>query len=309
MHYIIGSGLVGMAARWILGDKWQFIPQGRSRYFSFDPALADDFITVDKAIDPLMEKTTGLSPAMYKRAFSVGGQLICAENESTIEPYLYKVYGDNKHHLADKLVKTSFFIYDVSAKQFHDGLQGQYLDEIKKSKSKVVSIDIENRVIEVETDGEKTKRDYETIINTAPLDALLSWSKQQNYSLDSKTVCFYYITTGSIDLEGANQALVCDSEIDFFKVTSIGQNSYLFWSMDEIEDPHKYFGSIIGYDLDILEVFRIEKAMPLGSPPDLTELEENGIYCVGSNAQWDDFMDVSSCLNRLLKLRNSLGVK
>ena len=74
MNAILGSGLIGMLARDILGDGWTLIPVGRSRFYSFQPALADNYIAIDETINEYMKRFTFL-PLIHKTAFSLGGEL------------------------------------------------------------------------------------------------------------------------------------------------------------------------------------------------------------------------------------------
>ena len=71
---------------------------------------------------------------------------------------------------------------------------------------------------------------------------------------------------------------------------------------DKLENPYQYFGKFLGYNLDLIEAARIVDAIPIGPKPDLSELEGKGIYCVGSNAEYDDMMDISSSIFRILRL-------
>ena len=44
MNYILGSGIVGLTARHILGADWQVVPFYKSRFFSSNPPLDDNFL-------------------------------------------------------------------------------------------------------------------------------------------------------------------------------------------------------------------------------------------------------------------------
>jgi len=50
MNIILGSGIIGLLAKLILGQDWKIIPFYRSRYFSFNPALDDNFIIRDEIL-------------------------------------------------------------------------------------------------------------------------------------------------------------------------------------------------------------------------------------------------------------------
>jgi hypothetical protein len=310
MNYIIGSGLIGLIARKLLGDKWRLISQKKSRYFSFLPALADNYIVFDKNIDDFVKTLSPLASRnmlSYKRSFSYAGQLLSSENEMTTTPYLHKIYGENVPTLAAKSIRTSFFTYHITPQELYEELVEKNINHDDDFiQSQVVGIDIKERKIRIEENNLVSEFDYDKIICTAPLDALVKWTKQ-NLELESKPICYYHIRTDKIDSEGANEILICDHDILFFKATMIDKGLWMFWAFDDIDNPHNYFGQFLDYQLDILEVTRVNDAMPLGEPPDLSVLEANDIYCVGSNAQWDDLMDVSSCINRLLRLSKRLS--
>ena len=305
MNVIFGSGLVGYLAKKILGPDWRFVPFRPSRYFSFDIPLSDNFICFDKHVDEFMEPILmkGVGQIILKRPFSCGGQLMYQTHPITVDPYLSKVYGDKVPTLAKDLIRTTFTVYPVTAKELHDALQRKYIGEINeviKSQGEVASINLDNREVRFKEGG---VINYDKAISTIPLDALLGLSGLPTVGLEARTVCYYYITTEKVDLEGAEQALVSDVEIDFFKVHKVSKHNYVFWTFEALENPFAYFGLFFGYDLDIQEARRIDGVIPVDDPPDLGYLEKMGVYCVGSNAQWDDFMDVASCIKRLLSLR------
>lgn len=308
MKYIIGSGIIGLLAKFILGDDWKFIPQKRSRYYTFDPVLADDFVVREEGdVDEIVKSFSPLSSIgsiiYYKRAFSLSGKLLYQENDMTIEPYLQKIYGDKVPTIAPKLLKTSFWSYMLTAKGLHDGLLKTYMDEIRSFPTEVTGIDIREHKIRIRNINGTDARviSYDKVINTVPLDVLYGWSGIHE-ELTSRPVCYYHIRTRKVDLEKADQVLVIDDSIDFFKVTRTKKlHEYVFWTFDKIENPHNYFGMFLNYNLDILDAYRIDGALPLGEPPNLQGLEDADIFCVGSNAQWDDFMDVSSSIKRLAR--------
>lgn len=296
MNYILGSGIIGCLAKQILPGDWTIIPFGRSRYYSYEIPLSDDFIIYDEKIDQFISKyaTTKL---MYKRPFSFKGQLIY--NDPMIANlYIDKLYGNERNPLAVNLCKTTFMSYDLSIGKLYKTLQNQYTDlaaNNAKFDHATLTIDTNNRVI-------KTKSGdfpYEKVISTIPLDKLCGRCNI-NLKLVSKPVIYYHIITKRVDLEGATQALVADKDFMFFKVQKVANDHYIFMTTEAIDKPLLYFGAFIGYDLDILEVTRIDDVIPIGIPPDLSIFESNGITCVGSNAQHDDFMDVGSCIKKLL---------
>lgn len=321
MKLIIGSGITGLLARHIFGEKYEFITQKRSRYYSFDPVLAENYVIRHDKLDDFIKTISPMALhglREYKRPFSLAGQLMHNESELVVDPYLSKVYGGDLPDTANRHMKTSFWVYNTTAKVLHDTLLEKYSDEIIKSQSEVISINMKDKTIDVlYNEAERKTIEYETIISTVPLDIMLGWAGS-TADIKSNSICYYHIRTDKVDVEGADEVLVSDSNIDFFRVTPVSTPfksgfilekknvDWLFWCLDHIDNPHNYFGAFFGYNLDIVDASRIASAIPVGNPPDLGEFENNGIYCVGSNAQWDDFMDVASCINRLIKFRESI---
>ena len=58
-------------------------------------------------------------------------------------------------------------------------------------------------------------------------------------------------------------------------------------------------------NFDIIDGTSVTEALPIGQPPDVTDIESLGIQCVGGNAQWDWCMDISSCIIKLLRIANN----
>lgn len=309
MNFILGSGLVGVLAHRILGTQWSWIPFKRSRYYSWGVPYADNFVIYDDKITDIIKGITGQStPVFRKRPFSYFGQLMYQELPIAVDPYLSKVYGDKIPTLAPRLLRTTYSTYNLKATDLYASLQTKSQDAINtgvKHFGELIAIDTTNHVITTKFDNngvvESRKFEYDKIISTIPLSALNTYCKIDS-KLPSRAVCTYYLVTDAVNLEGAEDALVSDAEIGFFKVHMLQKNHWMFWTFDAIENPHQFFGNILNYKIDIMEAKRIDEALPLGDPPDLGYLEKCGIYCVGSNAQWDDFMDVASCIKRLLSL-------
>jgi hypothetical protein len=297
MNFILGSGIIGYLAKEIF--DWHIVPFKKSRYYTFEIPFADNYIVLDKDIDNFMNCYYPHNVQIInKSAFSFKGGLI-NDDQTLRELYVNKAYNSNPHPSATKLLKTIFSAYEVNVKQVHDMLFKKHIahinDNIKKY-GEVVSINVQSKEIIFKTG----KVAYDNIISTIPLDALCKYAGH-TMDLPSSDLYVYHLASNIINLEGSVQCYVCDDNIEFYKVQKIGDDQYLFWSGGVIEQPYKYFGLFFGYDFEILEVVKIEKAIPLGVPPDLSCFADNGIFCVGSNAQWDDFMDVSSCIKRLLR--------
>ena len=118
--------------------------------------------------------------------------------------------------------------------------------------------------------------------------------------LQARTVHYLHIETDDLDFEGINQVLVADNMFSFYKVTNVAPGRYLIYCHEEIPNPGIYFMSII-QKFDILDGTSIEGAIPIGTIPKLDAIEQFGIFCTGSSAQWDWCADVGSNILRLLR--------
>jgi hypothetical protein len=301
MNFILGSGIIGYLACKILGPNWGLIPFKRSRYFTFDIPYSDNYIKHDAEIDDFIKSMYPNNPVLFcKCPFSYQGILMYQELPMCMQPYLNKIYDQDIPDLASSLVKTSYTTYQATAKELHDRLYDEMLSRVNNGKNTygdIISIDVKQHIIKT-TIG---SFEYEKIVSTIPLNALNKMCGLYG-DLHARDVCYYSINSTAIDLEGADQAYVADLNINFFKVQKLSKDVYIFWTFDVIEQPFNYFGSILSYKIDIIEARRIEDVIPIGNPPDLKMHEKCSIYCVGSNAQWDDFMDVAACIKRLLRL-------
>ena len=305
-NILLGSGVIGCLARRILDKSWDWIPFKRSRYYSFDVPYADNFIVYDKAISDFMADLSPGTPLLYKRSFSFQGALMCQELPILIDPYLNKIYGEDVPQLANKLLKTIFTVFPATVQNVYHRLEDSYRDtDINRGVMKygdIVSIDTDKKTISC-TNG---VFEFDNLLSTIPLDALVKLCGKSP-DLKSRAVCYYYLITDVVDLEGAEQALVVDSDIEFFKVQMLKKHHYVFWTFNALERPLQYFGQYLNFRVDIIEAKRIDGAIPIGQKPDLGELEKKGVWCVGSNAQWCDQMDISSSIKRLLRVASSLS--
>jgi hypothetical protein len=298
-NLILGSGLIACLAKKLLGPGWSFISFKKSRYYSFDIPLADDFIRCDKDIDTVSaELGLGGPIIIYKRPFSYRGQLTNSTEPIVIDPYVQKVY--KGRYIPGELLKTVFSVYDVRALPLYTKLSEQSWDQIQAgAQSKLLGIDLKTRALRL-SDGRSIE--YERLISTIPLNILYALCGLDASILKARPVCHYRVQSNKVDLEGAEQALVSDLDIEFYKVTKLS-DGYIFNTFEAIENPYLYFGKFLGYQLDIVEVLRIDESVPIGEPPDMKIFSDAGIICVGSNAQWDDFMDIASCIKRLINLK------
>jgi hypothetical protein len=302
MNFILGSGLIGNVAKRMMGDSWGWLPFKRSRYYSADIPYADNFILYDKVVDDFMrEYNPNVTPLFVKRPISYQGMLMYQDLPVTQDPYLRKIYGDDVPPLASTLLRTAFSTYQLTPMALLRTLESKQKEVIDASVRKygeVVEIDLVKKIITYNTtDFGLGKVEFDKLISTIPLNALYRLCKLTG-DLKARSVCYYQIATDAVDLEGAEYALVADLDIKFYKVYQIKKFQYVFCTFEPLENPLQYFGSILNYKIDIVDARRIEDALPLYSQPDLAALKD--VFCVGSNAQWDDFMDVSSCIKRLL---------
>jgi len=299
--FILGSGLIGCLAKRMFPSA-EIIPFKKSRYYSFETPLADNFIICHKEIDPFMSEICPADkiPILMKSSFSYYGQLIATPPVELLQMYLQKVYQEYPDYYP-KLLKSIHGVYQTTAMKLYDKLQDKLqldINESIRNYGEMISIDTKAKTITMRN----KKMEYEKIISTIPLDALVKFC---GFDLDLKSfsVCLYNITSEKIDLEGNDYCYVADKYIDFFKVVRLGQHSYMFWCKDAIQDPYKFFGSFLTHNIDIVETFRISNMMPIGNPPSLQMFQDADIYCIGSNAQYDDMVDVSSAILGLLRLK------
>lgn len=301
VNIILGSGVVGVLARHILGPSWKIIPFHRSRFYSFDPALDDNFIIADPVIEPFVkELTKEIVPRTYpyRLAWSIGGQILPDYQSDICHDWLYKTFNGRPQGQAAPYLSThmNLQVYGLRTNELYQRLIHTYMDEIQE--------EVKNGPITKITPHAIHRGDliteYSQIISTIPLDVLCKLLGV-TVELPSQTVHYVHLTTDNLNFEGFNQLLVVDKVFDFYKVTNIAPNRYLFYFNRDIPNPGIYLMSVM-QKFDILEGTSITGALPLGNSPDLKNLEAIGITCLGSYAQWDWCMDVGSCIKRLLNM-------
>lgn len=303
-NFILGSGLIGRIAKHIYPD-YEWIPFGKSQFYSWDVPLAENYISVHDSAEEYIDRLKydfgliSLEQSEYKRPFSVAGQLIYSENipNLTINPYLYKVYGEAPE-LKQKLIsKTIFPVYsDITPKMVYDHLTEQLKPVLKSSidtYGRLLNIDFQNHIIKTE----KKEVAYSKIISTIPLDLLYASMKLSDSMIDYRPIYTYLLQTNSLDFEGANEVNVVEPEIDFYNVAEIGLNMYIIKSLRELTESYL---KIFIPKFHIITKTRITKYITIGNP-DLNWLEDNDIIPVGSLARWDDFFDVGTCINKLYR--------
>ena len=138
-------------------------------------------------------------------------------------------------------------------------------------------------------------------MSTIPLYALPTSDQAPN--LESRKLWYFHVETTNLDFEGASQVLVVDDRFDFYKVSNIAKNRYLFYFLKDVPVPGPYFNQFIK-QFEIIDGTMIVSALPSGERPNLTHLEEMNVHCVGMFAEWDPFLDVGSSLIRILKYQS-----
>jgi len=303
MKFIFGSGIVGLLARKILGPSYKLIPFGKSRFYSFNPALQDNYLVYNESytdiIKPYLDSTFKHT---YKLAWSIGGMLHGKYDEGICQDWCHKLFGKNIPPQTEPIYKTRFELelFDIRLNQLYNKLLQEYQNEIKDNLKYGDPISIRDGIIRFE----KSALEYETIISTIPLDIMAQYVGKQ-IPTPAIDIHYLHVQTGKLDFEGHHQILVSDRIIDFYKVTAVAPGRYLFYFNKEMENPGIYLLNIIGQDFDILEGTSIKRAIPAGPMPDLSTLEEIGIYSIGATAQWDWCLDAGSAILRILNFANT----
>lgn len=297
MKYILGSGIVAMLARDILGPDWTIIPFYKSRFFSFNPSLDDNFLVANKEVDCFISDKFGVIQKFpYNRAYSVKGLLYKQHDDGICQDWANNMFGlgSPAHISAYMKHNTEFSVYDLRVNE----LYSKYLENTDISKGhalgKLTAIRDKTLIFD---DGKRI--DYDNVVSTIPLNVLLGLCGI-DHQLKAKPVHFMHVFTEHLDFEGCNQVLVVDKMFSFFKVSNIAKNRYLFYFNEEIPYPGQYFMSLLK-DFDILDGTSIRDCIVMGDLPQLDIVENMNIFCAGSFAQWDYCMDVSSCILRLIK--------
>jgi len=296
-RYILGSGIVGLLARELLGSTWKIIPFSKSRFYSFQPSLDDNFIIRDQKIDDVVTNLGGgMGHLMYTSKMSYAGQLFDF-NKELIETWLFRLFGNDlpSHSLPYYTNRGSFFTYTLKLNQLYRSLLEKYKNEILEGNhfGKVSCITNEQIKFENSSVG------YDQLVSTIPLNILMQLMGVP-IELKSKQLWYYHIQTKDLDFEGANRLMIVD-DFDFYKASQIAEDRYLICCLRDTQLPGTYFAQFMKR-FDMLDGTTIQNALPCGERPNLDSLENREIYCVGGHAQWDHCMDVGSSIMRLLKI-------
>ena len=303
MKVIFGSGIVGLLAKIILGPSWTVIPFYRSRFFSYNPSLDDNFVICDPQIDDVIKQLTKIIKPVkyeYKRAWSIGGHILPNWEEAICNDWLYKIFGDKipPQSLAYNKDRMSFNVYDLRINELYSNLTNTFIEELKEQSSHGQVTEIGNHYFI----RNGIKQDFESAINTIPLNHMAKLCNL-HVNLASKDVHYWHIRTDELNFEGYNQLLVADTLFGFYKVTNIAPGRYMFYCHEDIPNPGTY---LMGFmqNFEIIDGTSIPEAIPAGPMPDLKIFENMGIYNVGSYAQWDWCADVGSNMLKLVKFAN-----
>lgn len=298
---MFGSGIIGLLAKVLLPD-WKVVPFYRSRFFSYNPPLDDNFIIQDASIDPIIKDLVGrdLRIYQYRRAFSVGGVLIKEYNQDLCIDWLTKIFGVHypNHALPYYSSRMVVPIYDVKVNQLYSSLISQSAAYLKEESAKGVVSEIGDHYYV----QNKVRYDFDNAISTIPLNALAKLMGV-SMSLEAKTCYFVHVRTDDLDFEGMNQILDTNWQFSFYKATNIAKGSYLLYFHQEVLNPGVYLMPILR-KFDIEDGTAVPEAIPVGQLPKLDYFEARGISCIGSYAQWDYCADISSCILRILRYIN-----
>lgn len=296
---ILGSGLVGMIAREILGADWTIIPHGMSRYYSYSPPLADNYIQVSDAVREIMRTPR---TKVVRRAFSIGEHLHWIPHQWVLDLWTEKVYGE-PHEYFHRLFGTELEVFEMGCDSLYRTLLARHTDEVRTNNQRYGEVcSIGGGEIRTSTG---VVVPYSRIVSTIPLDVLIRAIEKDMMPLEASDMWIYMVATDQLDFEGADEVFVTDKIFDFYKVSVLGPSNYLFFCNAEIRDPVAYFGAFTNNRLQVPMERRtqVHNAIPRGQVPNLKWLEnEFSIRCIGSNAEWDDMVDIGSCIGRILKL-------
>jgi hypothetical protein len=297
MNVIFGSGLIGLLAKAIF-PSWKIIPFYRSRFFSYNPALDDNYIVEDTRLDSFVKDLMGTAPKTYpySRAYSISGHLVKEYHKDLCEDWLYKIFGVNYPNHAEKYFSTRMTqsVYNIRLNQLYQSLTNKYIDEIKEEAAKGAVESIGDHYFV--RNGNRV--DFDNAISTIPLDSLQKLMGITS-KLESKPVHYLHVRTRNLDFEGANQVFVVDKLFGFYKVINIAPERYMIYCNEDIPQPGAYFMAFM-QNFDIIDGTSINGVIPIGNLPNTDDVVDNGIFCVGSYAEWDWCADVGSCILRLL---------
>jgi len=300
MNFILGSGILGLLAKVALGDQWCIIPFGRSRFYSFNPPIGDNYIIRNEFTADLFSRLGFSQDIQYiNGAYSYNGELIFSNESFAKYEYIDKLFATDPHPLAKTLLRIDFMAHSISIYELYHRLLERYKSEILENNIKYGDINnITDHIISTTTG----KYQYTKIISTLPLPTLNKYSNLSS-GLSSRDMWYYHVTTPLLNFENAKFVLVGDKPYDFHKVVNIGPQEYIFHCLKDLVNPIQYLGMFVNNQLKLLNSTFIPQAIPIGMPPNISNLEQMDIYPVGCHGQHDYFMDLASSIKRLYKMK------
>jgi hypothetical protein len=293
----LGSGLIGLLARHILGDSYKFIPFKKSRYYSHKVPIADNEIVVSEGMhDVLKSLNLPTTKEFFPTAISIGGQLMF--NRWAWAGHITQRMYEDKHPFATKLLSQDVDAFRISAQKLYEILLSEYIDEVKKHEKTEV-IRISDHTIETSEGAIK----YDKMVSTIPLNALLKMVGMGHF-LEAKDYHVFLVATDMFNLEGARRCFIGDRSIPFWKANVINRELFQFFSNGIVEGADVVFSLLTKKRFQIIADTVIKNAFPMGAPPTgiYEELKKLDITCAGSNARWDYFSDISTSVNSILKM-------
>lgn len=294
MNVILGSGLIGLTALSIHKD-YTIVPIAKSTTYSMAVPIFNDYINIDDTTSQYLSDL-GISNnlTINTSGFSYAGQLTTNEH-LCLNKWLNKIYSNDIPPQAYQYVKQHMVTTGLcQSKALYDFLYSNYKNKLldkHKEFGKISKIDLNNHLIELE---HKTIS-YDKLIVTIPFDAFCEYSSIGDIRQPKPIYC-YHLRSNDIDLEKYRDVYVVDENIDFYKVSQINSDHYIFYSTKSIEQPGEYFmGFIKSFDL-INETIYPNGIHP--GRPNKTNYNKD-ITLIGS-ASWDDFLDPGSCIKRLM---------
>jgi len=302
MKLILGSGIVGLLARHILGQDWSILPFFRSRFYSYTPPLCDNFIISDPKIDSVITSlgypTTNL---LLNRAYSSQGHLYKEDKDGALATtWLQKLFNGNYPSQALPYYKSriSVFIYDkIRVNKLYAQLMQDNIEHLKSQVQLGKVTNIGNHEVTFENGS---RIEFEHAISTIPLKVLLTLLGKP-CKLVLEPLHYIHMETKALNFEGASQVFVVDIHFSFYKVSCIAQNRYMFYCHQDIKNPGQYFMPIIPGDYDLIDGTTVQDALITGEMPDLGFLDELDIYPVGAYSQMDYCADIGSNILKLVK--------
>jgi len=297
MKIILGSGIVALLANKFIPGEKLLIPFKRSRFYTYNPPLDENYIITSSKIEEAVRDIGASRSVKHSRAFSIAGQLIFKDTPVASDPFASKVFGPEEL----RNPKMDCSIYDITARDVYMQLEQENLEEIKQFPVKygdLINIDIDNHLVNTT----ESSIEYESLISCIPLYSLMELCGKE-VNCQSRDVWYYHIITNNLDFEGADEVLVADPEIDFYRVTQVTKspNSYLFECLKEILTPVPYFSAFLPDKFMLYNTTVVPNVIPSNQVSTL-KLENENVYCIGKTAQWDNFMDLSSCINRIIRV-------